>query len=88
MRYECAVWIGMEIKDGRNEEERGKKMRKIPRWTNKWTSAWLRGVPSHQPPIPTPTPTPGLSLTRKLDQPLEQEWERLSFPCAEARTQC
>ena len=48
-------------------------------------SGW--GVPSHQPPIPTPTPTPGLSLTRKLDRPLEQEWERLSFPCEEARTQ-
>ena len=25
MRYECAVWIGTDIKDGRNEEERGKK---------------------------------------------------------------
>ena len=29
-------------------------------------------VPSHQ----LPSPTPGLPLTRKLDQLLEQEWER------------
>lgn len=31
MRYECAVWIGTDIKDGRNEEERGKKNKKDPR---------------------------------------------------------
>lgn len=60
----------MEINDVRNEEE--KRKGKITGWTSKMDTGRAQEVPSHQ----LPSPTPGLPLTRKLDQLLEQEWER------------